>query len=112
MNFKKGQFQIGALAMTMGLIGSIGVPFIWGGNIQAKNDVQDVQIAALEKNQEEIRANVEYIRRAVEAMSVKQGIQGVQGIQGTAGATGAQGVQGARGVTGAPGNDGLNAVIK
>ena len=100
----KGQIQIGMAAGIMGLIASVGVPFIWGGNVKAKNDVQDAQIVVLEKNQDEIKENVEYIRRLVEQMSIKQGIQGVTGE------TGAQGVQGFRGVQGVPGADGTDAV--
>lgn len=90
--------NISTLAIIVGLIGGIGVPFIYIGGINSTNAAQDVKIATVQSDISEIKNNVEYIRRTLEAMSVKQGIQGVQGIQGTTGAQGVQGVRGAPGV--------------
>jgi hypothetical protein len=98
----KGQIAIPALLTVAAFVGAIVAPTMWFGELKEVNAVQDIKISTLTADIKEIKDNVEYTRRAIEAMSVKQGIQGVQGIQGT---TGAQGVQGVRGAPGVPGND-------
>lgn len=105
MNYLKGQVQISAVTGVVIMFGAIGAPFLYVGGINATNATQDVKIATVQTDISEIKNNVEYIRRTLEAMSVKQGIQGVQGIQGTTGAQGVQGVRGAPGVQGTPGVD-------
>lgn len=93
-----GQITITALTGIAAFVAAIVAPTIWIGDIKQVNAVQDARITTVEKTNAEIRDNVEYIRRAVEQISIKQGIQGVQGIQGATGAQGVQGVRGAPGV--------------
>jgi hypothetical protein len=85
------QISLTALTGVAAFVAAIVAPTIWIGDIKQVNAVQDTRISTVEQGNKEIRENVEYIRRAIEVMSVKQGIQGVQGVQGV---TGAQGVQG------------------
>lgn len=68
----KGQITIQTILLVAALVSSVGAPFIWMGNVMSKNNVQDVQISAIEKNQEEIKNNVEYIRRTLEEMRSEQ----------------------------------------
>ena len=70
----KGQLQIGLLAGVMGLIASIGVPFVWGGKIQSKNDVQDVKIETLETTTAETRQDIKELNKKIDALLWKEGI--------------------------------------
>lgn len=97
-----GSLTLPTIAGIIAAIAAIGSPFIYFGTLERANAVQDVKITAIEKTNQEIRDNVEYIRRAIEQISIKQGIQGT---------TGAQGVQGVRGTAGVKGNDGVDAPI-
>ena len=68
----QGQITIQTISVIAALIASIGAPFIWAGDLKSKNDVQDVRLGVMEKNQEEIKTNVEYIRRTLEEMRSEQ----------------------------------------
>lgn len=93
-----GPLTLPTIAGIVAAVAAIGSPFIYFGTLERANAVQDVEISTIKQTNAEIRENVEYIRRAVEQISIKQGIQGVQGIQGATGAQGVQGVRGAPGV--------------
>lgn len=74
----KGQLQIGVLAGVISLVASIGVPFVWVGNvkgeIESKNNVQDVQITTLQATTQETREDIKEIRRGLNALLLKEGI--------------------------------------
>ena len=58
----------------MGLVASIGVPFVWGGKIQSKNDVQDVKIETLEVVTTETRQDIKELNKKIDALLWKEGI--------------------------------------
>lgn len=58
----KSNMQIGTLGIIIGLIGAIGVPFIYVGGIKEINAVQANQISTLESNYNELRTEIKDMR--------------------------------------------------
>ena len=71
-------FQVGALAGILGLIASVGVPFLWVGNV--KSDIEKVNveqgkdIGQLQKDREEMKDDLKELRKGVNALLIKNGI--------------------------------------
>lgn len=75
--FKKqsrGQIQIGAVGVVVGLIASVGAPFLWAGDIKAKDAVQDVKILTLEETTKETKDNIKEVNKKIDALLWKNGI--------------------------------------
>ena len=70
----KGQIQLGILGTIVALIAGIGTPFIWGGNIKAVNDVQNVKIQTLEQSTAETRGELKELNKKLNALLIKSGI--------------------------------------
>lgn len=81
----KEQLTIKTIVGIIAAIAAIGSPFIYFGTLERANAVQDVEISATKSDIREIKENVEYIRRAIEAMSVKQGVRGATSVKGVGG---------------------------
>ena len=78
MKTNKGQLQVAALAGILGLIASVGVPFLWVGNV--KSDIEKVNIeqgkaiGQLQKDSEEMKTDLKEIRKGMNALLISNGI--------------------------------------
>ena len=66
--------NISTLGIILGLIGGIGVPFIYIGNIKAVNEVQDVRIGSIEQQHIDNKEDFRILSAKVDALLIKEGI--------------------------------------
>ena len=71
--------QIGTLGIIIGLIGAIGVPFLYVGGIKETNAVQANQITTLQENYTELRMEIKDMRidtnKRLDALLQERGIK-------------------------------------
>ena len=71
--------QIGTLGIIIGLIGAIGVPFLYVGEIKETNAVQAEQITTLQGNYIDLRKEIQDMRadttKRLDALLLERGIR-------------------------------------
>ena len=72
-----GQISIAFLISIGALIASVIAPVIYIGNIKESTAVNTIEITTLKQNQEEIKNNIEYIRRTLEEMRSEQKLKNI-----------------------------------
>ena len=71
----KGQIAVQSLAVVAGVLSAVAVPIIWGGKVDAANQVQDVKITNIETQQGDLKSDVRDMNKKLDALLIANGIQ-------------------------------------
>ncbi len=75
---QRGSVQVATLAGILGLIASVGVPFLWVGNV--KGDIEKVNLSQgkdieqLQRDRDETKGDIRELKKGMTALLIANGI--------------------------------------